>query len=296
MRKVVIIGAAGQLGTDCVRAFRDGGWEVTACDRKRADLLDPDALREAISSAAPDVVVNAAAMTDVTACETDPEVAYRINALGPRNLARIVAESSARLLHVSTDYVFDGRADRPYSEGDLPRPVNVYGNTKLAGEYFVLASGAEVAVVRTSGLYGRAICRGKRGRNFVKTMLKLARERGEVVVVDDEIVTPTHALDLAWQLVALADSPLTGIVHATCQGECSWYEFAAAILDLAEIETKVIRTSSAALEKAVARPPYSVLENCHLQARGLDRMPHWRESLRRYLEEIEERPLIALTE
>jgi dTDP-4-dehydrorhamnose reductase len=294
MGRVLVVGALGQLGTDSVRAFEEAGYETIGPDRDRLDLAKAEEVAGFIAGIDPEVVVNAAAMTDVPGCETDPIGAYIANALGPRNLAIAAAATGARLLHVSTDYVFDGAKRTAYTENDLPGPLNAYGNTKLSGEYFVLAHAPGSVVVRTSGLYGRAPCRGKGGRNFVQSMLGFARDRGEARVVTDEVVTPTYTVDLARQLVAIARADIAGVVHATCRGECSWYEFAREIFDLSGLSPRLVEATTADFPSTVTRPRYSVLANDRLRAAGLDRMRPWREALASYLEEIGERAPTAV--
>jgi dTDP-4-dehydrorhamnose reductase len=294
MSRVVIIGANGQLGTDCVEAFENSGYDVESMVHSRLDVADAAAVEAVIGEIAPTVVVNTAAMHNVEGCEADPEQAFRINGLGSRNLVIASRRQSFRLIHISTDYVFDGAKRAPYIETDLPAPVNTYGVTKLAGEHFIQAEAEDAVVVRTSGLYGRSPCRAKQGGlNFVQRMLQLASERGFVQVVTDEYVTPTHTLDLARQIVSLADSDIQGVVHATCQGECTWFEFAEAIFELSDVPVRLERTTSAAFPSKVRRPSYSVLDNLRLREAGIDGMPHWREALATYLREIGSPPEVV---
>lgn len=286
--KIAIIGANGQLGSDCCEAFHEAGHEVRPLTHDEIDIADADSVSSTCRGLQPDVVVNTAAMHNVDACETSPARAFAVNGIGARNLAEAARDLDCLLVHVSTDYVFDGSKGQPYTERDCPRPLNVYGNTKVSGEHFVQAIAARYFVVRSSGLYGKAPCRAKGGLNFVRLMLKLARERGEVKVVTDETVTPTYTRDLARQIVALAGSDRYGIVHATSQGECSWHEFAQAIFELADVPVRVHPALSSEFPAKVPRPTYSVLANQHLQSHNLDIMPHWKESLRSYLKEIGE--------
>jgi dTDP-4-dehydrorhamnose reductase len=185
-------------------------------------------------------------------------------------------------VHVSTDYVFDGAKRAPYVEGDRPNPLNVYGVSKLAGEYAVLNAGGEHQVVRSSGLYGVRPCRAK-GGNFIDTMFRLAAERDEVRVVNDEVLTPTFTADLAGQIRTLALEGPPGLYHATNQGSCSWFEFAQAIFELGRLRTPLRPTSVAEFGAPVRRPFYSVLDNAALRAAGLDRMRPWREALADYM-------------
>ena len=284
MSKAAVIGANGQLGADVIGAFRTAQWEPVSFTHSDFAVEDEEAVRSALAAAAPAVVVNTAAMHNVESCEADPAAAYRVNALGARNVARACRSSGAYLVHISTDYVFDGRKGTPYVEEDLPCPLNAYGNTKLAGEYYVLAECPGCAVVRTSGLYGRHPCRAKR-YNFVELMLKLAEEKGRVRVVQDEVLTPTYTWDLARQIVRLGEErvPL-GICHATNEGSCSWYDFAAAIFELAGVEVVLEPAGPGDFPGKVPRPKYSVLENRKLKERGLNVMRPWREALAEYLQ------------
>ena len=197
---------------------------------------------------------------------------------------------------MSTDYVFgldpptdaDG-APRPWRESDLPAPVNVYGASKLAGEHLVAAACENHAIVRSSGLYGRSPCLGKDGQNFVRLMLRLAAERGEVRVVTDEVLTPTATLPLAEQIKVLATHDVTGVFHATCQGHCSWNEFAAAIFEIDGTDVRLLPATSEDFPSPVRRPDWSPLENERLAEHGLDCLPHWRDALEHYLEHELER-------
>jgi dTDP-4-dehydrorhamnose reductase len=276
LRTVVVTGAAGQLGGDLVEAF--AGERVHGLGHADLDIGDPAAVQRAFEALAPDVVVNAAAFTNVPRCEDEPGAAYALNAIAPRTLARVCRELGARLVHVSTDYVFDGAKRAPYVETDRPRPLNAYGITKLAGEYEVLAAGGRHQVVRTSGLYGGRPCRGK-GGNFADAMLRAAAERPEVRVVADEVLTPTFTADLAVQLRVLALDGPPGLFHATNAGSCSWFEFAQAIFAAAGVATPLRPIGASEYGSPVARPAYSVLANAALGALGLDRMRPWRDAL-----------------
>lgn len=288
MGSVIVIGGNGQLGTDCGRVFQAAGYAIKLLDHQQLDVTNAAAVEETMRQVRPDVVINTAAMHNVEACEADPAQAFMVNGLGARNVALATRVCDARLLHVSTDYVFDGTKPGAYTENDTAIPLNVYGNTKLSGEHFVLSEAPRGAVVRTSALYGSAPCRAKGGLNFVRLMLKLARDRGEVRVVQDEIVSPTYTLHLARQLLILATSDGVGLFHATSGGECSWFEFAEAIFSLSGTEVRLRPATSADFPAKVRRPAYSVLDNERLREAGIDGMPHWRASLESYLEEIGE--------
>jgi len=282
------VGADGQLGADVVRAAAELGHEAVRITHAETDLRDELAVTRAIKGAAAEIVINAAAMNHVERCEREPELALAVNALGAANLARATADAGIPLVQVSTDYVFDGEKGGQYVEDDPPAPLNSYGVSKLAGEYFVRARQPQSFIVRTSALYGTNRCRSKPQDNFVRVMLRLGRERGSAVVVDDEFVTPTYTGDLAVQLVRLAETDRYGTYHATAQGSCSWFEFARTIFETAGIPAEVTPVSSFQRDAGLRRPRNSVLENAALRRIGLDVMPHWRDSLRKYLAAIGE--------
>jgi dTDP-4-dehydrorhamnose reductase len=279
--KVAIFGASGQLGRDVADAL--SAHELILVDHARADVRRAEAVSGVLQGARPQWVVNCAAMTHVDRCETSPLEAFDANALGARNIVRAAREVGARLLHVSTDYVFDGEKDTAYVEDDVARPVNVYGMSKLAGEWFVRAEGSEHAVVRSSGLYGVHPCRGK-GTNFVETILARAREGAPLRVVSDERLTPTFTEDLAAQMRTMIEHAVPGgVYHATNAGSCSWYEFAKEIVRLARTDAGIEPIPAAQWKSASRRPANSSLENRALRSLGLDTMPEWRDALSRYL-------------
>jgi dTDP-4-dehydrorhamnose reductase len=281
--KIAVLGGNGQLGTDVVHTFAENGDEAQSVSHADMEIADLASLRGALEKVRPQVIVNTAAMHHVENCELEPERAYAVNALGARNVAGVARDLGAVLIHVSTDYVFDGSKGSPYEETDCPRPLNVYGNTKLAGEYFVRCVLDRHFVVRTSGLYGKAPCRAKGGRNFVELMLKLAKERGAVRVVDSEWVTPTSTRELARQIVALSRSDAYGLYHATAEGACSWYEFAYEILAITNTKVNLSVAGADEFPAKVPRPKYSVLENRALKLRGLNIFKPWQEGLHEYL-------------
>jgi dTDP-4-dehydrorhamnose reductase len=281
--RIAVIGANGQLGSDVVLGFSENGDEVCALTHADVEVGDLESVRTALLRQQPQVVVNTSAMHHVEICEQEPEKAFAINALGPRNLSVVARELDAVLMHVSTDYVFDGDKSTPYDETDVPRPLNLYGNTKLAGEYLVRSTTDRHFVIRTSGLYGKQLCRGKRSLNFVELMLKLARERGEVRVVHDEVVSPTSTEELARQIVVLSRSTNYGLYHATAEGSCSWYEFAREIFERTDTRVILKVASPNEFPAKVARPRYSVLENRALKVLGLNSLRQWQDGLHDYL-------------
>lgn len=281
--KITVIGANGQLGSDVVKAFALAGDEVFSLTHTDIDLASMDSVGARMQGIRPDVVVNTAAMHHVENCEKDPALAFAVNGIGARNLAMAAKEVNATVIHVSTDYVFDGAKRSPYEEEDVPNPLNVYGNTKLAGEHFVRSMADKHFVVRTSAIYGKSPCRAKGGLNFIELMLKLARERGEVKVVDSEFVTPTSTVEIAKQIFALSRSDAYGLYHATAEGSCSWHEFAKEIFALTKTPVKLHIAGPNEFPAKVPRPKYSVLENNELKSRGLNVFRPWREGLREYL-------------
>ncbi|MGE3621477.1 MAG: dTDP-4-dehydrorhamnose reductase [Acidimicrobiia bacterium] len=277
--RVLVTGAGGQLGQDLVRTCTQAGDEVLACDRDRLDLADRDSVLGAITSAAPDVVVNAGAWTAVDACEADPDRAWRTNALGVRWVSDAARRVGAHVVHVSTDYVFDGTKDGPYLEWDEPNPRSAYGRSKLGGEREVDPS---ATVVRTSW-----VC-GAHGHNMVKTVLGLA-DRPELAFVDDQRGSPTFTADLARVVRRLAVDRAPGTWHVTNQGETSWYGFVRDVLELAGHDPAKVRPiSTAELDppRPAPRPANSVLDNAALRLSGFPLLRHYREALAELLAEL----------
>jgi dTDP-4-dehydrorhamnose reductase len=287
--KVLVIGALGQLGTDLCKAFADTDLHDADLDGATLslDITQREAVQETLAALEPDVVVNAAAFHNVPLCEEKPAAAFAVNAAAVQHLAAACHAHGARLIHISTDYVFGYGGTRPYTEADLPAPLSIYGASKLAGEHLVAAECPDHAVVRSSGLYGKAPCRAKGGRNFVQTMLHLAATKPEIKVVTDEILTPTYTAPLAKQIRVISEKGEPGLYHVTCNGICSWHEFAKAIFEETSTKVNLLETTSAAFQSPVKRPSYSVLENKHLKDQGLDIMPEWRDALKAYLAEMD---------
>jgi dTDP-4-dehydrorhamnose reductase len=277
---VLLTGAGGQLATDLRRVL--SGREVAAFAHTELDVCDSARVGEAVAAARPRVVINTAAFHRVDDCETEGERAFAVNALGVLNLALACKEHGAALLHLSTDYVFDGEKDSPYLEDDTPKPVSMYGVSKLAGELIIRYTLERHYVVRSSGLYGVAGASGK-GGNFVNTMLRLAREGKDINVVDDQRLTPTYTLDLARKMAWLIDQEAFGVWHITSAGDCSWYEFAGEIFRQSGLSPKLAPTTSEAFGARARRPAYSVLGHGRLRERGADDMRPWQDALADYL-------------
>jgi dTDP-4-dehydrorhamnose reductase len=269
--KILVTGSGGQLGLELGALLPWRGHEVVTLSKGELDIADFGAVRLALDEHAPDVVVNAAAYTNVDGCETETDLAYRVNALGPRNLAQLCEGRGYDLMHVSTNYVFDGESRRPYEPFDTPNPISVYGRTKLAGEEYVRQLTNRWYVVRSAGVYGR-------GHNFVRTMLRLGAERDVLKVKDDEFISPTYAADLAEGIAGVIEDGHYGLYHLTNSGSCSWYEFAKEIFDLAGVEIEVIPVPGSEYPLPAARPANGVLS-----ALGSPKLRHWCEALEDYL-------------
>jgi dTDP-4-dehydrorhamnose reductase len=288
--KVAVIGASGQLGHDVVRAFVAAGHEVSALTHDDLELSDQRTIENALKRSKAGLVVNTAAMHHVEKCELEPEQAFLVNAIGVRNLAIVTRDLDMVLVHISTDYVFDGKKGNPYIETDAPLPLSIYGNSKLAGEHFVRTINPRHFVLRTSALYGSSPCRAKGGLNFVDLMLKLAREKGQMRVVDSERVSPTSTAELGAEIVALSGCEVYGLYHATAEGDCSWYEFAREILSMSGVQAKLSVASPDEFPAKVPRPAYSVLENAGLKRIGLNRFQPWQHGLQHYLNQARVAP------
>ena len=227
-------------------------------------------------------MINTAAYHNVPKCESNPLLAFKINGLGSLNLAKLSSEIGFKLVHFSTDYVFDGQKNKPYLEEDKPNPLNIYAATKLSGENFIQNYCEKYFVIRISGIYGKVPCRAK-GDNFVSNMIKFSKEKPEVRVVDDEVLTPTPTYHIALNIIELMETENFGLYHMTCEGECSWYEFAKTIFETINIKTPLYNASVKDFPSNVKRPFYSVLENSKLKEIKLNRMPHWQNGLREFL-------------
>jgi dTDP-4-dehydrorhamnose reductase len=282
--KIAVIGADGQLGADVAKAFMEHGETVSQLTHSQIEVADYNSVSSVLVEVRPNVIVNTAAMHHVENCERDSSKAFRVNGLGAKNVAVVAEAVGAVLIHVSTDYVFDGKKRSPYTEEDNPQPVNAYGITKLAGEHFIRSTMKKYFVVRTSGLYGKNPCRAKGGLNFVELMLKLAKDRGEVRVVNDEMVSPTSTAELAEQLVHLSRADSYGIYHATADGSCTWFEFAQEIFNMTQTTVCLQVASRDEYSTKVKRPKYSVLENHGLKKLGINILRPWQDGVRAYLD------------
>jgi dTDP-4-dehydrorhamnose reductase len=281
MTRVLVTGAGGQIGREVVDVFAED--DVIAADHAALDVGDRDAVLQAITSTAPDVIVHAGAWTAVDACEGDPDRAFRVNALGTRHVVDGARRVGAWVCYLSTDYVFDGTKRSPYDEWDAPNPTSVYGRSKLGGEWEVAAGGVGATVVRTSW-----VC-GMHGHNMVKTILRLAGEQEKLAFVDDQRGQPSFADDLAPMIRRLAVDRRPGLFHVTNQGAVSWFEFARAVLDAAGLDpgrVRPIATGDLDPPRPAPRPANSVLDNAALRLGGLPLLPHFHDPLERLVRRL----------
>ena len=292
MLKIMVAGANGQLGSELQRQLKQGkcaignlpksiaNAQILCFDIDTLSITDKEALEKFIDEHKPDVVINCSAYTNVDACEENMQTAFEVNAIGARNLAIACDKVGAKLIHISTDYVFEGEKTAvPYSEYDPTAPASVYGKTKWAGEEYIKTFCKKHFIVRTAWLYGFA------GNNFVKTILRIAAERDEIKVVDDQIGNPTNAEDLAYHLLLLADTEEYGTYHCTGEGVCSWYDFAKEIVRLGKLNTKVIPCTTEEFPRPAKRPAFSALENRMLTYTIGNHMRPWQEAIAEFFKE-----------
>lgn len=283
MKKLIVTGCNGQLGRAINKIYAGSReYECINTDVQDLDITNVEAVLSYVDGIKPYAIINCAAHTNVNGCETDVENAYRINAIGPRNLSIAATRAGAKLMHVSTDYVFDGHANTPYTEFDIPDPKAVYGKTKLAGENFVKEFARNYFIIRTAWLYGD-------GRNFVKTMLGLSQNHDKVTVVGDQFGSPTSADELAKAIAYLIPTDNFGLFHGTCEGITSWADFTREIYRLAGKKTEVVTVTSEEYEKnttgiVAPRPSYSVLENYMLKLTTNYMFADWEKAIAEYIE------------
>lgn len=278
--KVLVFGAAGQIGEELVRHARAGGHEVTGLTRADHDVADAEATRARIQDAGPDAVYNAAAYTAVDRAESEPEMATAVNRGAPAVMAAACAEVGARFVHFSTDYVFDGSATVPIPEDANPAPLGVYGRSKLEGEEAIRVAGGDAYIVRTSWVYGL------HGGNFVRTVLRVTRETGAMRVVDDQRGSPSWARDVAAASMRLIEVGPPGTYHLTNGGECSWYDLARATVAHAQVAAELTPIGTADYPTPAARPRYSVLDNRRWRELGQRPLRGWQEALDEFLDEL----------
>ncbi|NLB91388.1 MAG: dTDP-4-dehydrorhamnose reductase [Clostridiales bacterium] len=290
--KIALLGGEGQLGQTLKKALAqkktsigkiDAAYqqaEVFSLDLPETDITNYPALAQKVEEISPQIIINCAALTNVDACETEQTLAMQVNSLGARNVAMAGEKVGAKVIHVSTDYVFDGKGTHPYQEWDLCNPTTVYGKSKHLGEEYVAAFSTKYFIVRTAWLYG------EEGGNFVKTMLRLGKEKEEITVVNDQIGNPTNAQDLAHHLLKMALTQQYGLYHCTGKGIISWYDFAAKIMSLSGSKAKVLPCTTAQYPRPAQRPAYSALGHHMLESTIGDDMRYWEEALEEYLQGI----------
>lgn len=279
MKRILITGCQGQLGKELNRFYaHKSDIEIVNTDVQEMDITDQKSVMQKIKEVNPDIIINCAAHTAVDNCEKEEELAYQINAIGPKNLSCAANEVNAVLIHLSSDYVFDGKKGSPYVEGDEYAPQSVYGRTKLQGEDFVRRIAKKYFVIRTAWLYGE-------GKNFVNAMLKAAENKKRIRVVCDQVGTPTSTKEVAKVIDILCESNQYGTYHATCEGECSWFEFAKTIFAYTGIDTLVEPIQTGEYNAIAERPLYSVLENKKLKTIMGYQMADWHDALKEYLQE-----------
>lgn len=293
--KILITGSKGQLGNELKDIISKGYSEigkVSECiknsqvfdfDVDKLDITDLKSVKNVLNTIKPDVVINCAAATNVDGCESDEDFAFKVNSLGPRNLAMVCEEMGARLVQVSTDYVFSGVGEKPLTEYDLTAPYSVYGKTKLLGENYVREFCSKYYIVRTAWLYGYV------GHNFVYTMRRLGKEKDSINVVNDQIGNPTHANDLAYHILKLIETDEYGVYHCTGKGECSWYDFAKMIIELSGEECIVNPCTSEEYKTPAKRPEYSSLDNMMLRNTVGDEMRNWQDAIKSFIENLKVR-------
>jgi len=283
--RIAITGANGQVGTNLIETLSNEH-EIIALTHKDLDITDLNKTKTTLNKIRPELVINTAAYHKTDECEENPEKSFLVNSIAVRNLALICKEIGASLIHFSSDYVFDGKKKEPYTEDDIPNPINVYGVSKLAGEIFIRNTLKEHYIIRPSGIFGKAKKAGK--KNFITRMLELAREKGKLKIVDDQIFSPTYAKDLAEKVAELIKTNKYGTYHITNSGYCSWYELAKTAFELTGINVELKPIKSHEFPMKARRPHFSVLENRNLKRIGLSPLRHWKEALKEYLKEIGE--------
>ena len=282
MKKIAIIGANGQLGSDIYLSFKEN-YNVIPLLHKNIEITRMDSVNLCLSKINPDIIINTSAYHDLNKCKKYPEKAFLVNAIGLRNLSIWCKENDCILVHISTDYVFDGQKSEPYMEYDRTRPLNTYGITKLAGEFYILSMLEKYIIIRTTGLYGTHPCRGKSSKNFVEMFLELIENKEMVEFEGKEICTPTFTENLAEQIKLIIEKNEFGIFHATNKGSCSWLEFGEEIMKQTKSKTKLVIRERKENASNIIRPKYTVLENRHLNGLGINRMLDWKVALSEYL-------------
>lgn len=276
MKKILVTGCNGQLGRAVNEEYKNDDVQLINTDVAELDITNIEQVIMFVEEQKPDVIINCAAHTNVNACESQWDLAYKINAIGPRNLSIAANKVGAKMMHISTDYVFDGTATEPYNEFSPVAPLGAYGKTKLEGERFVQQFADKFFIIRTAWLYGE-------GKNFVRTMLELSKTNDVVRVVGDQIGSPTSAKELAKMIHVLEPTDNYGVFHGTCEGYCSWADFTEKIFEYAGVDTKVQHITTDEYPTPAKRPAYSVLDNYMLSLTTDFKFANWEDALREYL-------------
>lgn len=276
MSKILLTGSNGQLGRELTRQLSNCDAQLILTDVKELDITSGEAVYKMVQDTKPDVIINCAAHTAVDRCESEIDLAYRINTIGPKNLAQAAYNIGSEIVQISTDYVFDGEGNSVLTEFDSVNPQTVYGRTKLSGELMVSNLNPKSYIVRTAWLYGD-------GNNFVKTMINLSKNNSTLKVVDDQRGTPTSTVDLARVIIKLINEKNYGLFHCTCKGEATWYDFTKEIFRLKGINTEIIPCTTEEFPRPAKRPKYSVLRNYMLELTTGDITRDWKESIKEYL-------------
>ncbi|HHW38559.1 MAG TPA: dTDP-4-dehydrorhamnose reductase [Bacillales bacterium] len=282
--KILVTGAEGQLGTDLVMMLKVTGYDVLGMGKSALDITNEKKVYNMISQIKPDIIIHCAAYTQVDKAEAEPDYAFLINGIGTRNIALASEKIGAKLVYISTDYVFDGCEDAPYHEFAPVSPINVYGSSKLAGEMYVRDFHSKFFIVRTSWVFGGY------GNNFVKTMLHLSKEKDQLKVVNDQIGSPTYTVDLSTCIMQLMESDKYGIYHVSNSGSCSWYEFAREIFSQTKNKIELEPCTTEEFPRPAKRPIYSVLDHMGLRINGFDPIPDWKDGLTRFLLQTKNNP------
>lgn len=288
--KILIVGANGQLGCQITSVIKKGetrlgkineiykSFDIKGPDSNELNITILDSVMNYINNYKPHIVINCAGYTDVDGCESNEDKAFKVNSIGAKNIATACEKIKSKLIYLSTDYIFDGTSKVPYKEYDVPNPLNIYGKTKLAGEKYSSYFCSRHFIIRTSWLFGNS------GKNFVKTVINIAKEKGQLNVVNDQRGTPTNAEDLVHHILKLSLSEEFGIFNCSNNGECSWYELACKIIEYAKIDCIVNPITSQAFKRPAKRPAYSSLDNMALRCTIGDDMRHWEEALEDFIQ------------
>lgn len=286
--KILITGSKGMLGSQMLKQIQQDNKEIELMptDIEDFDITNLDQACSYIFTFNPDIIIHCAAYTNVDGCESNKELAYKINALGAKNIAIASKVVNSSMVLLSTDYIFDGSKSNPYIETDIPNPINTYGKTKLVAEELIKEEINNYYIVRTSWLYGES------GSNFLKTILKLGKQNSEIKIINDQIGTPTYVKSLSRQILTIIKTESFGIYHSSCNGYCSWYEFACEIVKQAGLQTNIIPIGTEDYPLPATRPRYSVLDNYMLRLKNIDIMPNWKDSLINFFNENHHEDLV----